>query len=69
MRVREGVEITALGLVLSDESVGVLVGTSLPGVMGCGEVEAGVGDALDVGIAVKFGAVVGGDGAYSFGLA
>ncbi len=37
--------------------------------MGCGEVEAGVGGALDVGVAVEFGAVVGGDGAYGVGLA
>ena len=59
----------SFGEVLSDESVGVLVGAALPGMMWGGEVEAGVGDALDVGVAVEFGAVVGRDGAYGSGLA
>jgi len=51
----------SLGEVLSDEAVGVLVGTSFPGMMGISEVESGVGEALDVLIAVEFGSVVGGD--------
>ena len=37
--------------------------------MGIGEVEAGIGDALDVGVAVEFGSVVCGDGVYGAGLA
>ncbi len=58
----------SLGEVLSDEAVGVLVGTSFPGMMGISEVESGVGEALDVLIAVEFGSVVGGDGTYGAGL-
>ena len=50
----------SLGEVLSDEAVGVLVGTSFPGMMGISEVESGVGEALDVLIAMEFGSVVGG---------
>ena len=42
---------------------------SLPGEMGRCEVEAGIGVTLDVGVAVEFGAVVGGDSADGAGLA
>ena len=42
--------------------------SSLPGEMGRCEVEAGIGVTLDVGVAVEFGAVVGGDGVHGSGL-
>ena len=48
----EGVEIGALGQVLPDEPVGVLVESALPGMVGVGEVALGVeslGDGLMVG--------------------
>jgi hypothetical protein len=48
----EGVEIGALGQVLTDESVGVLVESALPGMVGVGKVALGVeslGDGLMVG--------------------
>jgi len=46
------VEIAALGQILTDESVGVLVESGLPGMVGVGEVALGVkslGDGLMVG--------------------
>jgi len=52
LRVCEGVEIGALGQVLTDEPVGVLVESALPGMVGVGEVALGVeslGEGLMVG--------------------
>ena len=52
LRVCEGVEIGALGQVLTDEPVGVLVESALPGMAGVGEVALGVeslGDGLMAG--------------------
>ena len=52
LRVCEGVEIGALGQVLTDEPVGVLVESALPGMAGVGEVALGIeslGDSLMVG--------------------
>ena len=39
---RAGVEIGALGQVLTDEPVGVLVESALPGMVGVGEIDVGV---------------------------
>jgi hypothetical protein len=54
----------ALGEVLPVQAVGVLVGAALPGVMGRGEVDAGAGGAIEGGVAVELGPIVGGDGAH-----
>jgi hypothetical protein len=55
-------EAGSLRSVLSDETVGVLVGASFPGVMGCGEVEVGSSRGLDGLVAVELCAVIVGDG-------
>jgi len=52
----------SFGQVLADQAIGVLVGCSLPRVVGRGEVENGRCALLDGGVVVKLGAVVGGDG-------
>ena len=52
----EGVEIGALGQVLTDESIGVLVEPTLPGMVGVGEVALGVeslGNGLIVMVLVR----------------
>ena len=52
LRACEGVEIAALGQILTDEPVGVLVEPTLPGMVGVGEVALGIeslGDSLMVG--------------------
>src|SRR5262245_31371225 len=51
----------SLGQVLPQETIGVLVGAALPGVMGRGEVEAGRSGALDGPVAMELAAVVDGD--------
>lgn len=48
----------ALGEVLTDQTVGVFRGATLPGVMGCGEEEASTGGSFDVTIAVELGATL-----------
>ena len=52
----------ALGAVLPNEPVGVLVGATLPRVIRSGKVEGRVGGSLDVTIAVELGPVVDSDG-------
>jgi len=52
---------SALRQVLSNETVGVLVNTAFPGVIGSGKVERRTGGSFDVAIAVEFGSVVDGD--------
>ncbi len=53
--------------ILSDEAIGVLIGASLPGVVGCGEVEVSAGGGFDRLIAMELGAVINGDGTDSAG--
>src|SRR5262245_62561403 len=48
----------SLGQVLAQEAIGILVGPALPGVMGCGEVEASRSCALDGPVTVELAAVV-----------
>ena len=57
----EGVEVGALGQILTDETAGVLVESALPGMVGVGEVALGaesLGDGLMAGelLAVVIGA-------------
>ena len=52
----------ALREVLTHQAIGVLVRPALPGVMGCGEVEASGGRALDGAVAMELGAIIHGDG-------
>src|SRR6266700_3786158 len=58
----------ALGEILAHEAIGVFVGAAFPGVMWCGEVEAGRGRPLEPDIVVEFGAVIDGDGPHGMGL-
>lgn len=58
----ERFEARGFGQVLPDQSVGILVGPSLPRVIGRSEVESYAGFELDVGILMELGAVVEGDG-------
>lgn len=51
-------EISALGKVLPDQAVGILVGAALPGGIGVGEVEAGIKYPSDVGMLGELLAVV-----------
>jgi len=60
---REASEAGLLRSILSDETVGVLIGASLPRVVGCGEEEVSASGGLDALVAVELGAVVDGDGA------
>ena len=48
---REVIEAGAFGEVLADEAVGVLVGTSFPGVVRVGEVDLGAESALELSLA------------------
>ena len=41
------IEVAALGIILADEAVGVLVGAALPGGVGVGEVDREAGGGLD----------------------
>ena len=56
-------ETSALGEVLTDESVGVLVGAAFPGVMGSGEEEGSIECVFDRLVAVELGSVIRGNGA------
>ena len=56
-------EAGSFGGILADETVGVLIGTSLPGAVGCGEEEGSADSCFDVLVAVELSAVVDGDGA------
>lgn len=58
----------AFGEVRANQAIGIFIGAALPGVMGGGEVELQSERALDRGIAVELGAVVGDDGAKVFGV-
>ena len=49
---RQGFRALALGEVLADQTVGVLVGAVFPRMMGRGEVEPGADRSLDGGVAV-----------------
>lgn len=53
----------SLGRILTDKAIGVLIGTSLPGMVGCGKEEIGTGSSLDLLVAMKLRAVVDRDGA------
>ena len=55
----EAAEVRAFGQVLANQSIGVLVGASLPGVVGSGEVDLGSELALDVLVAMELDSVVG----------
>src|SRR6266498_2075479 len=52
----------ALGDVLSNQSVGVLVRSTLPGSVGSGEVDSHAGRFFDLLVPVELGSVVDGDG-------
>jgi hypothetical protein len=52
-----------LGQVLTDQPVGAFTGSAFPRMMGIGEVEDGIADALDGAAIVELGSVVGADGA------
>jgi len=58
----------ALGEVLADEAVGVLVGAAFPGMMRGGEVDFGAESAFEVLVAVELDAVVGREGMDGMGL-
>ena len=58
-----------LGQVLANKSVGVFVCSAFPRVMRCGEIEENAGSALNLRVAMKFRAIVGGDGLESGRLA
>ena len=53
---------TSLGQVLTNQSVGVLVGSSLPRMMRIGEVEAHAGLSLDALVVMEFRSIVRRDG-------
>ena len=59
---REALHRGALGQVLANQSVRVLVGSTFPGVVGSGEINRNAGDARDLVEPVELAAVVGGDG-------
>ena len=65
----ESLHADSLGQVLPDQAVGIFVGAALPGVMGSGEVKPQSDGALDRGVAVELGAVIGGDGVEPVGVA
>ncbi len=55
--------------ILSDETVGVFIGATLPGVMRGGEVELNTGFSLNVFVAMEFRAIVGSDRLNAFPMA
>ena len=59
----DGRHVHSFRQVLSDQTVEVLVGTALPGVVGRGEVELELSGLFDLFIGMELGAIVGGDGA------
>ena len=56
------VEVGAVGEVLAEETVGVLVGSALPGTLGVAEVDGQVGVCAELGVLCHFGALVPGQG-------
>lgn len=56
------VEVGALGEVLADQAVGVLVGGTLPGAVGVGEVDRDTGDGGEGGVLGHLSALIPGDG-------
>lgn len=58
----------ALGDVLANESIGVLVAAAFPGVVRSGEIEGDAGGFFNLVIGMELGAVVGGDGLESPGV-
>ena len=54
--------------VLSDQAIGVLVSTSLPGVVRSGEVEGHLSRTLNGSVVMELGAIVGGDGLEVLGV-
>lgn len=57
----EGGEARALGEILPQQTVWILRGAALPGVIGRSKVEACAGGGFDVAVAVELSAVVDGD--------
>ena len=60
--VGDAVEVGALGEVLADQAVGVLVGGTLPGAVGIGEVDLDVGGEGESGVVGHLRALIPGDG-------
>lgn len=58
----EMLEARSLGQVLTNEAIGVFVGSAFPGVIRGSEIEFDTGVVLDVLITMELGAVVEGDG-------
>src|SRR5436190_15968267 len=58
----------SFGQILPDQAVGVFVGAALPRVMRGGEVEAGGGGPLELGVVVKLCPIIDGDGLHGMGL-
>ena len=58
----EASQACSFGQVLSDETVGVFVGSPFPGVVRGGEEEASGGGGLEELVALELGTVVGSDG-------
>ena len=63
VRLGEMAERRALGEILADEAVGVLVGAAFPGLMGSGEVDGSMERLLERLVAVELDSIVRGDGA------
>ena len=59
--VGDGGEAGALGEVVADQAVGVLVGGALPGAVGVGEVDRDVGDGGEGGVLGHLASLVSGD--------
>ena len=57
----ESPEIGALGQILTDEPVGVLVGTTLPGAIRVGEIEVGLEIGSELTVGGELSTVIGGD--------
>ena len=51
-------EVGAVGEILAEQAVGVLVGSALPGTLGVAEVDGGVGVCAELGVLCHFGALV-----------
>ena len=58
----EDVKIASFPRILSNESIGIFIGSSFPGMVGVAEIEFYGQYGLDIFVIVKFGTVVDGDG-------